>query len=89
MYLYFSQICATEPNDNDESCKGMQCFLALLHYLQHYFEIKCHNSRYDWVTFQLLKSSKKVGLIHLFNSSRKSRFYEISSRASEESEIQA
>lgn len=73
MYLYFLQICAAEPNYKDESSKGMQCSLALLHYLQHYFEIKCHNSRYDGVTYQLLKSFKRVSLIYFFNSFTKKK----------------
>lgn len=63
-------------------------FLASLHYLQHSFEIKCHISRYDWVTYQLLKSSTGVGLIYYFNSFRKDRLWAISNRTWEEAEIQ-
>lgn len=88
MYLSSSQICAAEPNDNDESCKEMQCSLAVLHYLQLCFEMKCHNSRYYWVTYQLLDSSERVGLMDSFNSARKNRRWAISNRTSKEGEMQ-
>lgn len=45
--------------------------LALLHYLQYHFDIKCHTSMYDRVTYQLLKSSTGVGPIYFFNPSVK------------------
>lgn len=63
-------------------------FLALLHYQQHHFEIKCHTSRYDRVTYQLLKSSTGVGLIYFFNSFKKDRLWAISNRTWEEAETQ-